>query len=190
MPAATTITNNTRTAATRRGDSLRSCRRFSFIVMRRLRIDAQARIVTCSSHRCRERTRSHYVSSRLGYRSRSETQLSGKGARRDVVRAAEGGEEVVERVLVGQIDDRELRAPLVPVAMEDVVVAHGEIEEAAGSDARRIVVVVFRPGSRNRDQRRAVLRRRAQRPCGADRRGRRRMDRARKTDQPGTAGRE
>ena len=47
---------------------------------------------------------------------------------------------------VGQIDDRDAEAPLVAVAVEEVVVAHGDVEEIARRDARRIVIVVLGSG--------------------------------------------
>ena len=72
-----------------------------------------------------------------------EAELDGFGARGDEVRAAEGREEVIQRFLVGQVDDGEAQAPLVAVAVEEIVVADGEIEEIARCDARRILVVVF-----------------------------------------------
>src|SRR5271155_8193 len=59
-----------------------------------------------------------------------EADLAGDGARRDVVRAAEGGEKVVERIVVREIDYLDASAPLKAVAVEDVVIAHGEIEQA------------------------------------------------------------
>ena len=37
------------------------------------------------------------------------------GSRRDVVRAAEGGKEIIKHVFVCQVDDREAQAPLVVV---------------------------------------------------------------------------
>jgi len=54
-----------------------------------------------------------------------EAELHGHGSRCDVVRAAEGGNKVIERFLVGQIDDRKLEAPLTFVAVEEVIVTHG-----------------------------------------------------------------
>ena len=62
------------------------------------------------------------------WRLEVEAELYGFGARGDEVRAAEGGEEVVESVFVGQVDDGEAEAPLVAVAIEQVVVADGQIE--------------------------------------------------------------
>ena len=51
--------------------------------------------------------------------------------RSDIVRSAEGGEKVVECVFVGDIDSSEAHAPLVLVAVEEVVFADGGVEEAA-----------------------------------------------------------
>lgn len=61
-----------------------------------------------------------------------------------IVRAAEGGEEVVERVLVGKVDGLEACAPLVFVAVEEIVIANGCVEEIPGSDSCGIVVRVLR----------------------------------------------
>ena len=75
-----------------------------------------------------------------------EAQLHGFGARRDIMRAAECGEEVIKRGLVGQIDHREAQAPFVTVAMKEIVLANAGVEQAARSDALRIVIVVFLSG--------------------------------------------
>src|SRR5208283_5610829 len=50
-----------------------------------------------------------------GYRQR---------ARGDVMRPAEGRKEVIERILVGQIDGRQAKAPFALLAVEKVVVSH------------------------------------------------------------------
>ena len=57
--------------------------------------------------------------------------LSRQRARCDVVRAAEGGKEVVQRIFVGQVDDGELSAPLVSVAVKQIVVSDRKIEQVA-----------------------------------------------------------
>ena len=49
-----------------------------------------------------------------------ESDFGRQGAGRYVMRAAEGGEEVIERVLVGKVDADKTQAPLVPVAAEEV----------------------------------------------------------------------
>jgi hypothetical protein len=59
-----------------------------------------------------------------------ESDLSRKRTRRYVVRATEGREEVVERVL-GQVDRCELETHLVLIPAEDVVVFDGNVEKAS-----------------------------------------------------------
>ena len=56
-----------------------------------------------------------------------ETDGASDRARRDVVRATEGGKEVVERDVVGQVDHFHASAEFVAVVMEveDVIVANG-----------------------------------------------------------------
>ncbi len=83
-----------------------------------------------------------------------EADLGRQGARCYVVRAAEGGEEVVQGVLVGDVDGGEAQAPAaVLFAAEEVVLSDGEIEEVAWSDARRVLVVVLGVGRRDADER-------------------------------------
>jgi hypothetical protein len=53
-----------------------------------------------------------------------ETYFSGQSPRRDVVRAAEGGEEVVQRVFVGDVYGCQTKAPFTLVAIEEIVFAH------------------------------------------------------------------
>src|SRR5258708_1267788 len=76
------------------------------------------------------------------------------------MRPAKGGKEVIESVLVGDIDGRELEADLVPVAAEEVVVANGYVEEVPGWDAGWVVVVVLRSCGWDTNQARRELRRR------------------------------
>jgi len=59
------------------------------------------------------------------------------------MRSAERGKKIVQRHLVGQVDGREPQAPLVTVAMEEVVIANAGIEQVARVDARRIVIVIL-----------------------------------------------
>ena len=68
------------------------------------------------------------------------------------MRAAEGGEEVVERVFVGDVYRGKMQAPLVLVAVKEVVFADGRIEEIARRNAGRIGVVVARAGLGNLHQ--------------------------------------
>ena len=67
-------------------------------------------------------------------------------SRSHIVRSAEGRKKIVQRVFVRQVHHRQARAPLVFFAVEEVVVAHGKIEQIARCDARRIVVVVLCAG--------------------------------------------
>ena len=80
-----------------------------------------------------------------------EAEFHGFAPRRDVMGAAEGGKEVVQRLFVRQIDDGESEADLVSLRFEvkHVVIADAQIKQMAGQDARRIVVVIFRARRRN-----------------------------------------
>ena len=60
--------------------------------------------------------------------------------------AAEGGEEVVKSVFVGDVDGGEVEIDFVALFVEDVFLAEGEVEEVAGGDAGRILVVVLGSG--------------------------------------------
>src|ERR1700733_3936537 len=86
-----------------------------------------------------------------------ETNLCRHGARRNVVGSAEGGEEVVQRVLVGDVDGSQAETPFVPVAIEEVVLADGGVEQAPFRNARRVMVVVFRVWRRNGNELRREL---------------------------------
>ena len=58
----------------------------------------------------------------------------------------EGGEEVVERVVVGDVDCRQSHADFVLVAVKEVVFSECDVEEASWLNALRIVIVVFGVG--------------------------------------------
>src|SRR5271166_4207823 len=73
-----------------------------------------------------------------------KSQLGRQRPRRHVMRAAEGRKKVVQRVLVGDVDGRQLQADFVLVAMKHIVVSHGNVEETARRNAWRILVVVLR----------------------------------------------
>ena len=73
-----------------------------------------------------------------------EADFGRQRARRDVMRAAESGEEIVHGDFVRDIDRREPETPLVSVAAKQIVFADTRIEEAARRNAGRIVVVIFR----------------------------------------------
>ncbi len=68
---------------------------------------------------------------------------------------AEGGEKVVQGHLVGQVNNGEAQAPLEAIAVEQVVVTHAGVKQVAWGDSLGIVVVVFRPDSRDLDEDRA-----------------------------------
>ena len=96
---------------------------------------------------------------RQGIISKMKPNLGGYSTRSDVVRAAESRKEIVKHVVVRQVDDGQLRAPFVLVAVEQVVMAHGEIEEIPGCDARRVMVVILGVGRRHLYERGAKCRR-------------------------------
>ena len=52
-----------------------------------------------------------------------ETQLRSQSSWRYIMRSAERRQEIVERVPVRQVDDSQLRAPFVFVAVKQIVVA-------------------------------------------------------------------
>ena len=58
-----------------------------------------------------------------------EPNLSGQRPRCDIVGAAEGGEEVVQRIFVRQVDDSKLSTPLVPVSVKHVVMAYRHVKQ-------------------------------------------------------------
>lgn len=98
---------------------------------------------------------------RQGIISKMKPNLGGYSTRSDVVRAAESRKEIVKHVVVRQVDDGQLRAPFVPIAVEEIIVAHGEIEEIPRRDARRIFVVLFGSRGWHLDERRTKRRCRA-----------------------------
>ena len=64
------------------------------------------------------------------------------------MRAAERRQEVVKRVGIRDIDRCELQAHFVSVALQQVVIANGDVEHMPRSDPWRILVVILRSGSR------------------------------------------
>ena len=62
------------------------------------------------------------------------------------MRAAEGGEEVVHGILVADVDCCKARTPLVAVSVEQIVVPDGNVKQIAPGNARRIAIVILRPG--------------------------------------------
>src|ERR1700741_2522314 len=85
----------------------------------------------------------------LEQRLEREAELPRNCPRRHIVRAAEGREEVVERVFIRHVYRRNTRTPSEAVTMEEVVIAHCHVEQAARLDARRILVIVLGPRRRN-----------------------------------------
>ena len=78
--------------------------------------------------------------------------FAGDRARGYVVRTRERREEVVQRVLVGDVDCRKPHAHFVLVAMKEIVFAERHIEEVSGLNTRRIVIVISGVGRRNFEQ--------------------------------------
>ena len=79
-------------------------------------------------------------------RLKIQRDLRRERARRHVVRPAERGQEVIQRVIVGDVDRGQVEVHLVAVGVEEVVLADRDVEQVARSDARWVVVVV--PGAR------------------------------------------
>ena len=73
------------------------------------------------------------------------------------MRPAESRKEVIESQFVGYVDGGKRETPLITIALEQIVVAHDNIEQAARRDALRIVIVVFRPWGWYFDKRRPEL---------------------------------
>ncbi len=80
-----------------------------------------------------------------------KAQLPGHRPRTDEVRSAKRGEKVVERFLVGDIDDRHSRAPPKAIAVKQVVVSQGNVEQIARRDAWRVLVIVLGAIGRDAD---------------------------------------
>ena len=78
-----------------------------------------------------------------------ETNRRGYCTRSDVVGSAECGKEIVERLFVHQVDNRQSGAPLVAIAVKNVVVSHGQVKQVARLGSLRIVIVVFGAGFRD-----------------------------------------
>ena len=84
-------------------------------------------------------------------RLKVETHLGRVGSRRNEMGSTESREEVVERDLVGQIDNREAQAPLIAISVEEIVFAHRHIKQIPRFDSRWIQIIVFLAWSRNVD---------------------------------------
>ncbi len=99
-----------------------------------------------------------------------EAELRSVRPWRNKVRSAERGQEIVQCRLVRQVDDREAQAPLVVVAVEQVIIAHAGIKQVSRVDAGRIVIVVLRSRRRYLEPCRPVERRVASDQWSAQRR--------------------
>jgi len=72
-----------------------------------------------------------------------EPNLRRQRARRHIVRPAEGRKEVIQRRLVSHVDGGKRKTPFVMIALEQVVVAHGKIEQVTRRNTRRIPIIVL-----------------------------------------------
>jgi hypothetical protein len=86
-----------------------------------------------------------------------EADLRRQGSGRDVVRAAERGEEIVNRSLIADVNGGQAETPLAAVAADKIVIADSQVEQIASSDTRRIAIVVLGSGSGNLQELRSVL---------------------------------
>src|SRR5580658_7753459 len=105
-----------------------------------------------------------------------EVEADGRGhcTGRHIVRSAESRKEVVQRLFVHQIHHRYARAPLLLLAVKEIVVSHSNVKEIARRDAGRVVVVVLRARRGNGYQCGTIQARRAE-AGRTDRSGGRRM---------------
>lgn len=100
-----------------------------------------------------------------------EGEFRRQRSRRDEVRSAKGGEEVVKRRLVRHVHARHLETPLEAIATEEIVVSNRSVKEIPLLNAGRIFIVVAGARRRNPEPRGAILRRWAWRRQGSGRRG-------------------
>ncbi len=71
--------------------------------------------------------------------------------------AAKGGKPIVKCDFVGQVNHIESQAPLVTIAVEQVIIAHRKVEQAARGDSLWMMIVVFRSRCRDAQERRPKL---------------------------------
>jgi hypothetical protein len=74
-----------------------------------------------------------------------ESQFGCVVSRRDEVRATESRQKIEECGLVCQVDNSKTQAPLIAIAVKEVVVAHCRVKQISWCDARWIVVHVECP---------------------------------------------
>jgi hypothetical protein len=89
--------------------------------------------------------------------SKMKSELRRHRARNHIVRAAEGGEEVIESIIVRDVNKGQLTTPLVLVTVKEVVISYRKVEQVSGPDAGWIVIVVFFARRRNINQSRREL---------------------------------
>src|SRR5579872_557050 len=119
----------------------------------------RARAARCRTEiRCfSRRSRRYCPSVCISGPSEVVAQLSGIRPWRNEMRSAERRQKVVKGDFVRHIDDREGQTDsLVTTGVENVVVSDREIEKAARTDARRVVIIILRPWRGNADARRPV----------------------------------
>lgn len=92
-----------------------------------------------------------------------KSDFSRKRSRRDVMRAAERGKEVVQCDFVREVDRRELQAPFETITAKQVVLSHAQIEQIAWLYPHGIVVIILRSRRWYFDERGTELRRCASR---------------------------
>lgn len=68
------------------------------------------------------------------------------------MRATEGRQEVIQCILVGHINGRQVEVRLEMLLVEDVLFANRRIEQVARRNALRVMIVVARSRSRDIDQ--------------------------------------
>ena len=72
--------------------------------------------------------------------------------------AAEGGKKVVQHIVIRDVNGGELQADFVFISVKQVIVPDGEIEQVAGRDTLRIVIIVLGSGCRHFDESGSELR--------------------------------
>lgn len=85
--------------------------------------------------------------------SEVKADLSADRARRNVMGSAERGKKVVQSIFIRHVDNLNLSAPLVTVAMKQIVVTNSNVEQVSWGDAGRIVIGIFCARCRHLDQR-------------------------------------
>src|ERR1039458_3990661 len=81
-----------------------------------------------------------------------ESDLRCQRSRRYIVRSAERREKVIESIVVGYVDRRQVEVQLVAVLVKDVLLSDGNIEQVARCDARWVLVIALGSRRWNADQ--------------------------------------